>query len=337
MKKISMQYFAEDDTVKTANPNTNVTTSTASGNNMSPQMKTFYDKNIIRNAQPLLIHDQFGQKRPIPKNGGKKIEFRKLNPFPKALTPLTEGVTPDGRKLDWTKVEAEISQYGDYVTTSDILNLTAVDNTIVEAQRVLGEQAGATLDEITKEVLNSGTNVQYGEGTKTARNTLTADDKLTVLAVKKAVTTLKNMNAKRINGDYVAIIHPNVAFDLTEDPAWQAVNTYNPKNWYEGEIGKIYGVRFIETSEAKVFEKAGAVPASGSEGIDVYSTLIIGADAYGVTEVEGGGLETIVKPKGSGGTSDPLEQRSTIGWKATKTAEILTDAFMVRIETAASI
>lgn len=325
MRKIDIQYFA--------NPNTNVTTATGSGNNMSPQMKTFYDKNIIRNAQPLLIHDQFGQKRPIPKNGGKKIEFRKLNPFPKATTALTEGVTPDGRKLDWSKVEAEISQYGDYVTTSDVLNLTAIDNNIVEAQRVLGDQAGQTLDYVTREVLNSGTNVQYGDGdgTITARNAVSATTLLTVEAVKRAVTTLKNMNAKRIDGYYVGIIHPNVAFDLTNDPAWQAVSQYNPKNWYEGEIGKIYGVRFVETSEAKVFTGAGASAA------DVYSTLILGSDAYGVTEVEGGGLEMIIKPKGSGGTSDPLEQRSTIGWKATKTAEILTDAFMVRIETSSSI
>lgn len=314
-----------------ANANTNVTTSTATGNNMSVQMKTFYDKNIIRNAQPLLIHDQFGQKRPIPKNSGKTIEFRKLNPFAKATTPLTEGVTPDGKKLDWAKVEAEIKQYGDYVTTSDLLNLTAVDNTILEAQRVLGEQAGATLDTITREILNSGTNVQYTDGSKTSRSTIAKTDVLTVKAIKKAVNTLKKMNARKIDGDYIAIIHPDVAYNLTSDENWLNINMYNPQNWYEGEIGKIYGVRFIETSEAKVFEGAGASNA------DVYSTLIIGADAYGVTELEGGGLETIIKAKGSGGTSDPLEQRSTIGWKAAKTAEILTQAFMVRIETGANV
>lgn len=314
-----------------ASPNTNVTTASEVGNNISVQMKTFYDKNIIRNAQPIMIHDQFGQKRPIPKNSGKKIEFRRLNPFPKATTPLTEGVTPDGRKLDWTKVESEVSQYGDYVTTSDLLNLTAVDNTVVEAQRVLGEQAGATLDTITREVLNSGTNVQYVDGSKVSRSSITSTDVLTVKAIKKAVNTLKRMNARKIDGDYIAIIHPDVAYNLTNDPNWLNVNMYNPKNWYEGEIGRIHGVRFIETSEAKIFTGAGA------SGADVYSTLVIGADAYGVTEIVGGGLETIIKSKGSGGTSDPLDQRSTIGWKASKTAEILTQAFMVRIETGANL
>ena len=318
------------DLQKFSDLNTNVTTSTATGNDMSPQMQTFYDKNIIRNAIPLLVHDQFGQKRPINKNSGKKIQFRRLNPFPKVLTALTEGVTPDGRKLDWTKVEAEVSQYGDYATTSDLLDLSSVDNNILEAQRVLGEQAGTTLDTITREILNSGTNVQYGDGAKLSRGAIAASDILTVNSVKKAVKTLKAMNAKKIDGDYIAIVHTNVAFDLMDDPAWQAVNAYNPTNFYEGEIGRIFGVRFIETSEAKVFT------GEGAGGLDIYSTLIIGADAYGITEIEGGGLETIIKTKGSGGTSDPLDQRSTIGWKATRAAEILTQAFMVRIETSAS-
>lgn len=117
-----------------ADLNTNTTTQTGESQEiLSTEMKTYYDKNIIRNAEPFLVHDQFAQKRQIPKNSGKKIEFRKLNPFPKALTPLSEGVTPNGRKLDWTKVESIVSQYGDYVTTSDVLNLTALDNNIIEA------------------------------------------------------------------------------------------------------------------------------------------------------------------------------------------------------------
>ena len=151
---------------------------------------------------------------------------------------------------------------------------------------------------------------------------------MTVAAVKRAVTTLKRMNAKKINGDYVAIIHPDVAYDLMNDTKWEAVATYNPKNLYAGEIGRLYGVRFVETSEAKIFEKA------GTSSIDVYSTLFLGADAYGTTSIDGGGLEMIVKPKGSAGSADPLNQRSTVGWKATKTACILTQAFMVRVETA---
>ena len=292
--------------------------------------KTFYDKVIIKNAVPNLVHDQFGQKKPIPKNSGKTIEFRRLNPFAKATTPLTEGVTPDGKKLDWATVTATVSQYGDYVTTSDMLDMTAIDNNITEAGRVLGDQAGISLDGVVREILNAGTNVQYGDGSKTSRSAITDTDVMTVAAVKRAVTTLKRMNAKKINGDYVAIIHPDVAYDLMNDTKWEAVATYNPKNLYAGEIGRLYGVRFVETSEAKIFEKAGA------SSIDVYSTLFLGADAYGTTSIDGGGLEMIVKPKGSAGSADPLNQRSTVGWKATKTACILTQAFMVRVETASA-
>ena len=319
-KMINLQLFAD--------PNTNTTTQTGTRQEMSPQMKTFYDKVIIKNAVPNLVHDQFGQKKPIPKNSGKTIEFRRLNPFAKATTPLTEGVTPDGKKLDWATVTATVSQYGDYVTTSDMLDMTAIDNNITEAGRVLGDQAGISLDGVVREILNAGTNVQYGDGSKTSRSAITDTDVMTVAAVKRAVTTLKRMNAKKINGDYVAIIHPDVAYDLMNDTKWEAVATYNPKNLYAGEIGRLYGVRFVETSEAKIFEKAGA------SSIDVYSTLFLGADAYGTTSIDGGGLEMIVKPKGSAGSADPLNQRSTVGWKATKTACILTQAFMVRVETA---
>lgn len=160
--------------------NVNTTVQTGDGKEMSPQMKTFYDKIVIKNAVPNLVHDQFGQKKPIPPNSGKTIEFRRLNPFPKTTTPLTEGVTPDGKNLDWEKVSATVEQYGDYVTTSDLLDMTAVDYNIAEAGRVLGDQAGLSLDSVVREILNGGTNVQYGEGSKVSRSALTAEDVLTV-------------------------------------------------------------------------------------------------------------------------------------------------------------
>ncbi len=369
------------------------------------EMKAFYDTELIRNAEPLLVHDKFGQKRSIPKNGGKTIEFRRLNPFPKASKPLSEGVTPDGKKLDWSKQTATVNQYGDYVTVSDMLDLTAVDNNILEAAVILGDQAGRTLDTVTREVINAGTNVQYGEGKVSARHLLASGDCMNVAAVKKAVSTLKKGMAKKINGDYIAIIHPNVAYDLMNDEEWKSVQQYNPDDWYEGEIGKIFGCRFIESSEAKVFtaeplssENANLSVAStsqntvtiketlsadeteeiigraviigsnkftvvsatsntltldasvtasageviypgeaGKEGKEVYSTLFIGADAYGVTEIEGGGLKLIIKQLGSAGSGDPLDQRATVGWKAAKTAAILSQPFMVRVETSCSI
>ena len=282
-------------------------------------MKTYYSDYLIDNAEAKLVHDQFGQKHPIPKNGGKTIEFRKYNPLPKNLTPLTEGVTPDGKKLNVTKIEATVKQYGDFVELSDQLLLTAIDNNLVQATKLLGSQAGRTLDTVTREVLNGGTNVVYAGGV-TSRTALTEESKLTVQDVKKAVRALKTQNAEKIDNSFVGIIHPDVAYDLTNDPEWQEVKKYDPADWYEGEIGRIAGVRFVETTEAKIFEGG------------VYSTLILGDNAYGVTEVEGGGLQHITKQLGSAGTADPLDQRATSGWKAFKVAERLVEQFMVRIE-----
>ena len=312
--------------------NTNVTTDTG----LSKEMKTFYSDYLIDMAEPNLVHDQFGQKHPIPKTGGKIIEFRKYDSLPKALTPLTEGVTPNGQKLSMSVITSNVQQYGGYIELSDILLLTAIDNNLVQAAELRGSQAGRTLDTITRAVLNGGTNVQYAEGQVTARNALvggqaSGNHYLTVDAVRRAVRFLKVMNAPKINGNYVGIIHPDVSYDLMSDPKWVNVKTYSdPDGIYEGEIGKIEGVRFVETAEAKVFEGAGA------SGVDVYSTLILGADAYGVTEITGGGLEHIVKQLGSAGTADPLNQRATAGWKATKTAERLVEQYMVRIETAST-
>lgn len=315
--------------------NTNVTTQTGAGQDLAGEMKTYYSDYLIDMAEPELVHDQFGQKHAIPVNGGKTIEFRKYDPLPKALTPLTEGVTPDGQKLSMGVVTATVKQYGGFIELSDMLILTAVDNNLVEATKLLGSQAGRTLDTITREVLNGGTNVQYAEGQVTSRAALVGGDAdpdknhyLTVDAVRKAVRFLKVMNAPRVNGSYVGIIHPDVSYDLMSDPKWVNVKTYaDPEGIYAGEIGRIEGVRFVETSEAKVFTGAGA------GGRDVYSTLILGADAYGVTEITNGGLQHIIKQLGSAGTSDPLDQRATAGWKATKVAERLVEAYMVRVET----
>lgn len=307
---------------------TNATTSASSGNNLSAEMKTFYDKMLIQLVGPQLYHDQFGQNKPIPKNSGKTIEFRKYDNLPKATTPLTEGVTPDGQALNVSTITATVAQYGGFVRLTDMLMLSAIDNNVVEATKKIADQAARTLDTITREVLNGGTAVQYAEGQVTARASLTRAHKLTAKAVKMAARTLKVNNAAKIKGAYVGIIHPSVSYDLMEDPEWKDMNKYTtPELAFKGEIGMIGGVRFVETTEAKVFSKAG----SGSA--DVYSTLILGADAYGKTDIEGGGLKTIIKPLGSGGTEDPLDQRSTVGWKATKTAERLVEQYMVRIET----
>lgn len=380
---------------------------------LSAEMKTFYDMALIDEAQANLVHDQFGQKRPIPANGGKIIEFRKFAPLAKATTPLTEGVTPDGKQLSVSTVSAAVSQYGDYITQSDMLELTALDNTILESAKLLGRQAGATLDTVVRNVMHSGTNVMYAEkstasGTEEVkkREALDKSCKITVELIQRAVAKLRAQNAPPINGKYVGIIHPYVAYDLMRDSEWIDAHKYaQPENLYEGEIGEIAGVRFVQTTEAKIYcgadlagdsrtlsvNKAsgytGSVSAvkfdggtvaenalagryillngvrakvtantedtltieaadfgtvadnaviypgeGGADGLAVFGTLILGDGAYGVTEVTGGGLEIIVKQRGSSGAADPLDQRSSVGWKAIKTAEMLIENYLVRIE-----
>lgn len=321
----------------------NLNTNTTGTSTLSAEMKTFYDRTLIDEAEPELVHDQFGQERNIPKNGGKTIEFRKFTALPKATKPLTEGVTPDGRSLSVTSQTATVSQYGDYVTLSDMLEMTAIDNTIVETLSLIGSQAGRTLDTVTREKLAAGTNVMYqptpsstGETAVTSRAGLTAKNVLTVKEVFRVAAALKAANAKPINGDFVAIIHPYVAYDLMMEAGdqWIDIQKYqHPENIYNGEIGKIGGVRFVQTTEAKIWK---GTADNCADGVAVFGTLFIAANAYGKTSVNGGGLETIVKQKGSGGTSDPLDQRSTIGWKAVKTAEILTEEYMIRVESGSS-
>ena len=308
---------------------------------LTPEMKTYYDMRLIDEASAALVHDQFGQKRPIPANGGKTIEFRKFAPLAKALTPITEGVTPDGKSLSVSTITATVSQYGDYITQSDVLELTALDNTILEATKLLGKQAGLTLDTVTRNVITGGTNVTYcpkvsaagAETAVTKRTDLDLTAKLTVKVIQKVVAKLRGQNAPTIGGKYVAIIHPYVAYDLMRDPEWIDAHKYaNPDNLYVGELGEIAGVRFVDSTEAKIWNDS-TCPSDGSTGhYSVYSTLFLGEGAYGVTEITGGGLQTIIKQKGSAGTADPLDQRSSVGWKAIKTAEILIPNYLVRVE-----
>lgn len=391
---------------------TQTTLLNANGNDLSAEMKTYYEKRLLDAAEPNLVHDQFGTKYPIPKNGGKTIEFRKYSALGKALTPLTEGVTPAGNKLNVDTILATVDQYGDWIQISDVLDLTAIDRNVEQATRLLGAQAGRTLDTITREVLMGGTNVQFAPSAAAPTTTikrrvdLKGDCLLTIDAVLKAVAELRAMNAPTINGDYVGIIHPYVAADLMRSEKWQDWHKYTTtEDMYNGEIGKIGGVRFVETTEAKIIgagvigdginkltvktaisssstnvvvnetltavTPATAIPVyiggvantitkieanagGGSKitlgtaitsaaagdaiygagatpsGASVFCTLIVGAEAYGVTEVSGGGLQHIVKQLGYG--DDPLNQRSSTGWKALKTAERLSEEYMIRIE-----
>ncbi|MDD7688957.1 MAG: N4-gp56 family major capsid protein, partial [Clostridiales bacterium] len=177
-------------------PNTNInTTINTTGNTKFPSK--YYDRQLLESAKTRFVHAQFGQKRPIPRNNGKYVNFRRWNLFdPKvAMTGLTEGITPDGQTLSQTEVEAEVKQYGAYVEVSDLLDLTAYDAVINDSAELLGEQLGTVVEWVTRDAMCSGSNVQYAGG-KASRAALTSSDKLTTEEIRKAVRTLKKNKAR---------------------------------------------------------------------------------------------------------------------------------------------
>lgn len=309
-------------------------------------VNNWYDRMLLERLTPLLVHDRFAQIRDIPRNNTNVIKFRRYNSLAPNTTALTEGETPAGTSLSITDVSATVQQYGDYVTISDYLQLTTLDPILLETAAVLGEQAGLSLDNITRDVINAGTSVAYAGTGNTARDEVAAGDVVAYTDLNTAILTLKNANVKKImgmvkpdagyetrpiNACYVGITHPEIAAKIKTFTAngFVPVEKYaNQADVMPGEFGAYNEIRFIETSNAKIFE------GGGTNSIDVYSILIMGANAYGVTRISGESLRNIVKPLGSAGTSDPLNQRATSGWKATKVAKILDEDALYRIECA---
>lgn len=395
VEKFDLQLFAD--------PNTQTTNLASPGNDLSPGMKTYYNTELLENAKEELYFNQFGKVQTLPEGSGKKIEWRKFDTFGKALTPLTEGVTPDGNSLNMIKIEAEVEQYGDYTTVSDMLDMTAVDDVILSCTEEHGAQAGLTLDTLTRNELCKGTNVSFA-GDVTFRYELDETHKLTPTVINKGVTKLKKNKAPKIDGKYISIIHPSVSEDLRESEGWIEAHKYAAvTEIFNGEIGELHGVRFIESNEAPIFWGADLAPDSrtltvqseasatttvtigkslekdslagryvligdvktevvsnngstltlaepvtasaktviypgegGKEGCAVYGCMMFGRDAYGRVELSGGAMEMIVKAKGSAGTADPLNQRSTVGWKAAHAAAILYEERLLRIECGSS-
>ena len=397
--------------------NTNTTLNTVNNTYFNKQ---FYDKKLLETAKTRLVHANFGQKRSIPRHGGKRVEFRKYNLFTPDVDALTlvEGVTPAGQTLSQSNVEAEVSQYGAYVEVSDLLDLTAYDEVLADSAELLGEQLGTVIEWVTRDAMCATTNVQYANG-KTVREELDDTATLTVAEIRKAVRTLKKNKARMFTTGtdgsvrrphYVCICSPDATYDLQSDPLWQDVSKYsNAEQIYSGEIGRLFGVVFVESTEAKVYRQTiYLLPKQGSGSTatrtvlfrnapteeqirylttpgstiyckdeqydiesydreqnkltladaitfqvidpfytddagafdeehrmrDVHATLVFGADAYGVIDVDGSGtMETIIKPHGSEGSGDPLNQRATVGAKvAAYTAKVLNPLWIVRIE-----
>lgn len=307
-------------------------------------IKQYNDRKLLEVAKTKLCFADYGQYRNIPKGNGKTVNYRRWNLFDPdtTVTTLTEGVVPEGLDLSQTEISATIEQYGAFVKITDVLDDVAFDDVVEGSRMLLGELLGTVIDHVTRDAMCTGLTVQYATAdgvVPTSRGAVTADCKLTIDEIRKAVRTLKKNKARKFSragsngGHYICIVDPDAVYDLQKDPDWKNVHEYQDKeNIYNGELGRMYGVVFVESTEGKVFE------AEGASGANVHATLIFGADAYGVIKLEGAGvMELIVKGRGSAGSADPLDQISTIGAKVHGyTAKVLNDDWIVRIEHAVS-
>jgi N4-gp56 family major capsid protein len=233
---------------------------------MSPGMKTYYDTELLENARPRLIFTQLGKKQFLPKNHGESVEWRKWNTFDKAMTPLQEGVIPTGQKFGQTSINVAVDQYGDYTSISDRLNYHHVDNVILGASQEMGAAGGETSDTLVRNELCTGTSVIYADtldangvptSTPTGRHALAvSNNRLTPDVVNKAYTFLKKQKAPFFEGNkYVAVIHPSVSYDLRSSPEWIEAHKYAAtREIFEGEIGELHGVRFVESTTAPIFK-----------------------------------------------------------------------------------
>lgn len=318
--------------------NTTTTQVTAGVNN-------FYDRVMLKAARPLLLHLKWAQVKDIPRNNSAVIRFRRYALLAANTVALTEGVTPTGVQLSVTDLTSTVAEYGDFVTFTDFLQLTTLDPLLTETADALGQQAGNSLDQICRDVIIAGTTAQFAS-TATSRATVTAAMTLNRQEIREAVRTLQSNDAQKvtrmmnpstgfgttpINAAYIGIITENTLYDLKNEAGFVPVQEYPSQvGVMEGEVGAIDDVRFVMTTNSRIF--AGA----GSGGIDVHGTLILGANYYGISRISGEAMKNIVKPLGSAGTADPLDQRSTSGWKATFVATRLNENFAVRIEHAVS-
>ena len=319
----NLQLFAEVNTV------VNKTTDSA----LNPTIKTFYDTELLENARAEMFYAQFAKKQPLPAGNGKTVEWRKWNTFDRA-DKLTEGVIPEGQTFGMTYLTDTINQYGTYATVSDVLELTAYDDVILGATEEMGASAAETQEVLIRNALVANTTGMYCDkadgSTPSQDSELTDTCLLTPKMVAKAATYLKKNRAPKINGKYVAVIHPSVAHDLRQSEEWIEAHKYaGVTEIYNGEIGELHGVRFIENTFAPITN------GDGKTKLAHYHTFFFGKDAFGIIDPDGGALEMIVKDKSQVG--GPLNQFSTIGYKfMTNGAKILYPERLVDVRSCSS-
>ncbi len=349
MITINLQLFADAGTLVNATGNyvdayTGSTQAFEGKNTMSPGMKTYYNTELLENARPTMYYAQLAEKVALPAGKGKSVEWRKWNTFEKA-SQLQEGVIPTGQKFGQTSIVGTISQYGTYAAITDELELRHCDDVIVGCAEEMGASASQTQEELIRDALLTNTNVMYCDNvnkdgtiasTPTSCAQMEATDevmcKLTSKAVNKAATILKKSNAPRINGKFVAVIHPSVAYDLRDCDEWIEADKYAAvTELFNGEIGELHGVRFVESTNAPIL---GGTDYKNKAGTVTYATYFFANKAFGIVDPEGGALQMIVHNKDEAG--GPLDQFSTVGYKFSTETKVLYPERLLRVMSCSS-
>lgn len=296
---------------------------------LSSVVKAYYDKRFLMRAEAAFVYRQLGRMGVVPKGEGKTVVWnRYTNPTAKT-TNLTEGTDPTPSGLSATLVSATITQYGNYEQITDLLSLTSIDNSIASAVDLLAFEAALSIDTVIRNIIDDGTAVLYASGVAN-RTSIIITDVVQVADVRKVVRALKRQNAQpqKKSGSFMGVLHPDVIYDLQGDSNWVNAHLYTDSalgGIYNGEVGKLYGVRFLETTQAPVLIN------SGSTGIEVYQSMFFGEEAFGVSDLQN--LTTYVD---SPSPRSALRLYSDVGWKAGFAATILNDDFMVRLESGAT-
>lgn len=317
-------------------------TQTYSG--LTAEQRNSYEGILLPRALASLVMFKDAMKGSIPANQGLTTEWRAWAALPLATTPLTEGSPPSDSALSISKVTATVAQYGAWVKASDLLVHQGIDPVWAQIYDLLGENAGESIHTKLVSVLAAGTVVRYVG--QTSRTAVTAANVMTVVEVRKAMRTLAAANVKRFpDGFYHALIHPNVAYDIMTDTAWRNPGEYRGdfagNSIAAGELGSLYGIKFLQSTDAPVFAGGGA------SGVDVYGTLFYGPGWFGIRDLAAKpmatpnaetqrGISVTGVPVETETKDDPLGQFGVAGWKANFVSKILQEFRGVRVESAAT-
>lgn len=346
---LNLQRFAAGDNETSSQTAMNVNKTTSNG--MKAEILDYYNSELLRNTKDNFVYNQFAKHATIPQGNGGNIKWRRMIPYKAATTPLTEGVTPAGNTALFEDISAETNEYGDYTVITDLVKMETFDPMVIEISAAHAEQAALTIDTLTRNEIMTGTQKflapTWSGSTPTevlVREDLDITSKLTLDLMSSAETLLKKNKAKKINGSYIAVIHPDIEDDVRTDKEnfIDVVKYNNAEKIYEGEIGKWYGVKIIVNNNAKVWRDDTCpanpdAPETGGEDYEqylaVYGIVVFGLDAYADVKLTDGDIKMLIKQVGSSGVDDPLDQRGSIGWKIPAFAtKILNELHIVRIE-----